>query len=230
MYETKPNISEFMDLQLDGTSNLMSNKLSILISSAVGSRLAMSNRLAHHLAHPVGQEIRNGTLRKRNMASIALIPSANIPILHEFPIHERHSPNKANTDGTHLLWGCLVTIIHFCGMLGGALPLTDERQAGVTERLLRLGVGVVEQQTVHFLVRFAVALLQYVVLELFVVLMVFRGDLPAINYGMMFVLLVNQRVCGFAFGVLMFAVFLRSVPVLMCSVILQVMAATVSGE
>lgn len=172
--------------------------------------------------------------------SSALAPSPNVALSrnvdNESPVVFKHEIyDLTATDSARLLFGCLVTILHLCGILNGAIPLTDALRIGIIEREYRLGINDAEQQMAHLGAQSTLLLLLTFLLQVVaVLLMEFDRILPVIpTYGRivwMFLLMFGQILCGFAFGVLLYKLFRRPVHLVLCAQVLQMFAVTLSGE
>lgn len=136
--------------------------------------------------------------------------------------------NDDDTEVVRLIWGAVTVTVHFFGILIGALPLAAQHKSAVLDRFYLLGITKNELLLVHWLSRLCFAIIPNLTIQI-VVLCLINQYLNLRNILFGFLVTMGQTACGISFGVFLFWIFNREVPILLCAVIVEILLATVSG-
>lgn len=129
----------------------------------------------------------------------------------------------------HLLWGAVSTITHFTGALLGALPLCVQNRNGMLDRMRMIGVTNYKVQVVLWITRTMYVVVQNILILITAILFL-EGDFSAYAFFTGWIVITLQSLCGLSFGILLFGLFRKSVPVILTLVVCELIVSSLSGK
>ncbi|KAJ6633827.1 putative ABC transporter ATP-binding protein YvfR [Pseudolycoriella hygida] len=139
-----------------------------------------------------------------------------------------HKSDKYESDVMNLMWGAIATITHFSGALLGALPLCIQNQNGVIDRMKIMEVTHMQLQLVHWCTRTFFILVQNLLLLISAIAFL---EIDFFSYGFFcgWFTVALQSLCGFSFGILLFGIIKRQVPIILSLIVIEIVIASLSG-
>lgn len=128
-----------------------------------------------------------------------------------------------------LAWGALATLAHFNGALMGALPLCTQNRDGLLDRMKMMGITHLQLQIVHWITRLMFIIVQNGFM-LGCTMLWLQVKFQAGNFFISWFVIVLQSLCGFSFGIFLYGIIRKQVPVIMCVITLEMLASAMSGN
>ncbi|XP_037034865.1 ABC transporter G family member 23-like [Bradysia coprophila] len=150
------------------------------------------------------------------------------PITPFVSIFNYQSSGKNESEVMYLIWGAVSTVSHFSGALLGSLPLCTQNLNGLMDRMKTIEITNFKLQIVHWLTRSI-----YILGQTFLLLVSSAAFLKAkfTAYGIFssWCAILLQSLCGFSFGILLFAMLKKQVPIMLYLIVLELIISSLSG-
>lgn len=111
----------------------------------------------------------------------------------------------------------------------GALPLCVQNRNGILDRMKMIGVTHFKLQVVHWITRTLFIILQNILILLTAILFL-GGEFSVYTFFTGLCVITLQSLCGFSFGILLFGVLRKSVPVILTLVVCELIVSSISGK
>lgn len=129
------------------------------------------------------------------------------------------------------IWNVLTILTHLCGCLYGSLPYLYSRSSDRIDRYFVLGISIFTYHSAHWMVQIIYTILQNI-LNLIIVITILPMPLETrfSNVFLSFLSLQLLSICGIATGLVMYTFFVRALPVIFFSMVLQYFIALLCGK